>query len=206
MLSGNAHIMTCDTDWCSPVMLEEAMRIFGDIPVTYFSTGEYKALDELARNEPALVGPHPNLSGLHHKTCDFENKLLEHLNRYPQAEGYRCHGHMDSAWIQMKMAEMGYIWESNMCCHMEPGLKPIKMFSGLTRFPVWLEDDVWLSREKLEGPIDIQDALETPGMKVFNFHPVHLCENVMVRALFDWIVDNVDEWTTPSEEMKRCEF
>jgi hypothetical protein len=60
-----------------------------------------------------------------------------------------------------------------------------------------------MSREKLEGPIDIQDALETPGMKVFNFHPVNLCENVMVRALYDWIVDNVDEWTTPDKEMNR---
>jgi len=182
-------------------MLEEAMRIFGGIPVTYFSTGEYKSLEELARNEPALVGPHPNLSGKHHKSCDFENQLLEHRNRYPQATGYRCHGHMDSAWIQMKMAEMGYIWESNMCCHLEPGLKPIKMFSGLTRFPVWLEDDVWVSRE-----VDVENvlnALETPGMKVFNFHPVHLCENVMVRSLFDLIADNIDEWTTTDEEMNK---
>jgi hypothetical protein len=182
-------------------MLEEAMRIFGDMPVTYFSTGEYKSLEELARSSPALVGPHPNLAGKHHKSCDFENQLLEHLNRYSQATGYRCHGHMDSTWIQMKMAEMGYMWESNMCCHLEPGLKPIKMFSGLTRFPVWLEDDVWVSRKV--DVANVINALETPGMKVFNFHPVHLCENVMVRSLFDWIVDNVNEWTTPNEEMNK---
>ena len=198
----NECIMTCDTDWCSPIELDEAIRAFSGIPVTYFSTGEYKVLNELAKDEPARVGPHPNIAGMHHKSCDFENTLLEHLTRYPQAEGYRCHGHTDSAWIQMKMVEMGYLWESNMCCHLEQNLKPIKMFSGLVRFPVWLEDDVWMSKDKMEGPIDIQEALETQGMKVFNFHPKHICNNVMVRALLEWILDEVDEWTTPGEMMK----
>jgi hypothetical protein len=198
--------MTCDTDWCTPIQLQEAIRIFGDIPVTYFSTGGYKVLDEIALETPKSVCPHPNIEGKHHKSCEFENKLMKALNEYPQAEGYRCHGHTDSAWIQMKMKELGYTWESNMCCHLETGLKPMTMFSGLVRLPVWLEDDVWMDGGKQDGIREMRKALDTNGMKVFNFHPVHICNDIRVRSLLEWIMANVDEWTTIEREVEKWTY
>ena len=41
-------IMSCDTDWATPIQVERMIRIFDEegIPATFFDTGHYVALDE----------------------------------------------------------------------------------------------------------------------------------------------------------------
>lgn len=197
--------MSIDTDWATPNQVEDTIRLLDErgIKATFFSTGDYLALQELAKTAPGRVGPHPKLAGLHHKSCDFCGHLLEHRIRYPEASGYRCHGFCDSAWIQLKMAELGYTWESNACHHLESYLRPTRMFSGLVRFPVWLEDDVWLQPNHREGLEILEAKILEPGLKVFNFHPKHICENEEVGLLFDWVTEKIERWQTFEERMKQ---
>jgi hypothetical protein len=77
------------------------------------------------------------------------------------------------------------------------------MFSGLVRFPVWLEDDVWLQPNHREGLEILEAKILEPGLKVFNFHPKHICENEEVGLLFDWVTEKIERWQTFEERMKQ---
>ncbi len=87
----------------------------------------------------------------------------------------------------MKTWELGYTWDSNVCCHLQENLSPLRLFTGAVRYPVWLEDDVW---QKTQEDIDqvIRD-LASPGLKVLNFHPKHLTEDSEVEELFFTIAE-----------------
>ena len=191
----NRVMMTCDLDNATPIQVIHAVEIFKGmgIPVTYFSTGDYVVMNEVAEMYPRRVCPHPYMSGVGQKSQEFDDRLNKARFNYPEAMGYRCHGHTDSAWIQMAMVKRGFEWESNMCCHLEEDLAETMLFSGLRRFPVWLEDDVWM--EKKTPFKEIAEKLEKTGLKVMNFHPVHICENEKVQALLYWITGRIDTWT-----------
>jgi len=62
---------------------------------------------------------------------------------------------------------------------LHPNIQPYRCASGLLQFPVFFEDRWFLSGSwKLKT---ILKRLEKPGLKVFDFHPSHVCRDLRVE-------------------------
>lgn len=160
--------ITMDTDWADEAVVEWALALFVDkgIPVTVFTTGRYTCLD--TPHERVEVGLHPNLVG---RDC-FESAFEEVRKHYPDATGFRTHGLHESSNMLAWARQQGFGYDSNVLMWKQPGIVPFHHPSGLMRIPMfWEDDDHFAYEESWEtAALDI----ESPGLKVFDFHPIHL--------------------------------
>jgi hypothetical protein len=83
--------------------------------------------------------------------------------------------------------EKGIRFDSSMCTRLGAGLKPLLMNSGLVRFPVFLEDGSYSEYAKDWTLESILPAINTPGLKIFNLHPVNVIMNIHKREYYDQI-------------------
>lgn len=165
-------VFSLDCDWAKDEVLEWALKLFKDngLPVTVFATHKTDLL--LGTQSDALeVGIHP----------DFYNKdnhreiIKDLLNIYPDAKGVRSHCLFEYADLMNIYKDHDLAWDSSQLLYLHPHLSPYRHPSGLVRLPIFWEDDDYFSCgpdwkvEKL--------GLERPGVKCFDFHPVHLCLN-----------------------------
>jgi ubiquinone/menaquinone biosynthesis C-methylase UbiE len=173
-------VLTSDTDWAADACIEDlaaAAEQLGITPV-FFATNASPALSRLEAAGKAEVGLHPNFRpGSTHG--DSVDAVIDHVfGLFPQARGFRAHSFFDTFEITEIMKARGLEYDSNLCLATMPDIRPLKHVSGLTRFPIFWEDNVhWLRNE----PWDVEAMLEsflTPGLKVLNVHPLNFALNV----------------------------
>jgi hypothetical protein len=173
--------VTLDMDWArdevaGPVV--EMLRRRG-VKATFFATNESELLSGLEGGQ-FEVGLHPNFNNA---AGDFR-KPIESLKRlYPRARGARSHSLFVSSHILQLYAEFGLSYESNIFLYMHEGLHPVLRFDGLASIPFYWSDDKHIS---LRRPFELRALdLETPGLKVLNFHPMHVFMNTSSDAHYE---------------------
>lgn len=184
-------VLTADQDWApawaTQWLIETAQE--RDIPLHVFCTnldGKHDPID----GEGVTYGIHPNfLPGSSHGAT-AEEVVAHCLRLVPGATTARSHAFCESTPAMQAMASQGIVADSNLCTHLEPGLEPIRHFTGLLRFPVWLEDDVLLrlpgwGLPTHEQVVEIANLMRTPGLKILNFHPSLVGANVATFAEYD---------------------
>lgn len=68
-------------------------------------------------------------------------------------------------------------YDCNLRLFLQPKCAPLNHCSGLIRFPTYWEDDVH-SEKGLPFKIEvIRKDLDSPGLRIFNFHPLNLTLN-----------------------------
>ena len=92
---------------------------------------------------------------------------MQHVfDLYPEAATYRSHRMSDGAEIQLAMAERGIAYDSNLGLYLQPDVTPLRLASGIVRFPIFWADD---SHFRLAGgDWDFENWLPhflTPGRK-----------------------------------------
>ena len=132
------------------------------------------------------LGVHPNfLPGSTHGASPVE--VIETCRRIvPDANTFRCHSYFEYTAILGAMFADGHVADSNLGLFAQPALQPLMHCTGLIRFPVFFEDDVFyeLADEGLSlGPLD--SILETPGLKILNFHPSLVAINAPSHGFYD---------------------
>lgn len=173
--------VTMDQDWaCDGVMnaVIDLMDTLG-IPVTIFMTNDTPVLARLREDPLFSLGIHPNftpqLNGLSQKP--FTETLREMKELIPEAKDIRCHAIVDATPILAAAREMGFERDANLFIPFSSGitLKPFTHFTGIRRLPYFYEDDAWALEE---NAADARTHLmEGDGLKIFNFHPIHLFLN-----------------------------
>ena len=176
-------VVTLDVDWAPDFMIEEvAGRLAGaGVRATWFATHRSAAVDDLAR-VPELfeLGIHPNfLPGSTHGATPPE--VLAHmLELVPEAVSVRNHGLVQSTAILDEVIGTGCL--QNDVTHFLPqatGLAPFRYTrpgGTITRVPFFFEDDFAL--EQPGAAWSLGTYLDRgAGLKVFNFHPVHVYLN-----------------------------
>jgi hypothetical protein len=173
--------VTLDMDWArdeiaGPVV--EMLRRRG-VKATFFATNESELLSGLGGGQ-FEVGLHPNFNNA---AGDFR-KPLDGLKRfYPRARGARSHSLFVSSHILQLYAEFGLNYESNIFLYLHEGLHPVLRFDGFASIPFYWSDDKHIS---LQRPFQLEAlALETPGLKVLNFHPMHVFMNTSSDAHYE---------------------
>ncbi len=165
--------ITLDLDWAADEVLRGALDLVRelDVPVTLFcthSTGLVHGLDP----ERFEIAWHPNFLA-----DRDEGDVLDELARlFPAAAGVRTHALYYHSRLVPRYLRRGIRYLAHDLCFLEAGLAPRTHWSGLVDVPGFWEDDVHAL--VFDGEFRVaQLGLERPGLKVFDFHPIHLALN-----------------------------
>jgi hypothetical protein len=187
LLREPTFVLTGDQDWAPDWALGAMLEIVAahDVPLHLFVTNDCETLHGTL---PAgmTLGIHPNFrdASSHgaspHEIIDFCQSLV------PDAVTFRTHAITEDNYILCELARRGFVADSNLVTFLQPGLVPIIHSTGLLRFPIFLEDDIfmwWASPELHPGTLST--LFLTPGLKVLNFHPALVGINAPSVAYYD---------------------
>ncbi len=160
--------VTLDTDWVPQFVLDDVLDIIESegVKATVFCTSRY----DFSGRRGIEAGIHPNfLPGT--TQGDSEQGVLNHLlERYPEATGCRTHRLYWHGGLFEALSVRNIRYDSSLGMFLHPHLEPISML-GITRFPIWWEDDV-----HLHSALDLSSfsvpRMREPGLKICTFHPL----------------------------------
>ena len=176
-------VVTLDVDWAPDWMIDASADILirNRVKATWFVTHSSPAVSRLAQNRDLFeLGIHPNcLPGSTHGRTDGE--VLEHLMKLvPGAVCMRTHSlYQSSPFLFLAARKYGIRIDVSLFLPRTPGLRPHRFQiseDGLWRIPYFWEDDyemyvddpIWSAKD---------DRIRIPGLRVFDFHPVHVALN-----------------------------
>lgn len=177
--------ITSDIDWAPEPVIEYMVEIFrrNRIKCTFFCTHHSPVL---LQSDPDLfeLGIHPNfnpsLAGQGKPADSIVDELLE---IYPTAKGVRSHSLTQSSRLSIMFRQKGMVYESNLFLPYQKDVAPSVLWNGLVRLPIVWEDDLhWEFGKTFEDlSIDMTDS----GLKIFNFHPIHVFLNTTDAAHYE---------------------
>ena len=174
--------VTMDMDWANDGVLSDTIALTEclNIPVCLFVTHDTPMLTVLRKHPLFTLRIHPNLlpqlNGNASKS--FRDTLEEMHALIPEAQVIRCHALADATPILTAARDMGFRADMNLFIPFSSGIRlsPFRYFSGIKRLPFFFEDDAWTLEERRFSPEEHVLGPET-GLKIFNFHPIHLYLN-----------------------------
>jgi ubiquinone/menaquinone biosynthesis C-methylase UbiE len=185
-LNSPVFVLTSDVDWGKEEWIDDLADIASsfDIKPTFFATHDSASLRKLRADERIHIGVHPNfLPGSSHG--DDVNTVIDHVLRwFPETNCFRAHSFVDSTLIALKFREHGMQYDSNLCLYLQENIPALNHASGLMRFPVFWEDDIHMLWNGAWDFDQLEQKFLTPGLKVLNFHPIHVALNTPDDAYY----------------------
>lgn len=177
----DSFFITFDIDWCSDEVLSYLLDIIEkyDIKVTFFVTHETSLLRRMKNNPNIELGIHPNFNYLLNGDFRQGSSVKEVIHYYkkfvPDAVSIRSHSLTQGGSISPILEEEGFVYECNTFIPPQGGeLMPYNHTRKLIKVPHIFEDDV---RELYEDEWDLKKYIDYRGIKVFDFHPIHIFLN-----------------------------
>lgn len=201
---------TSDIDWASEYACDKAVRFFNDanIPVTMFLTHKSDILSNAIADKKIQAGLHPNFLAGSSQGESFDEVMDFLFELLPGAKCFRSHRYFDVNDILENFYKRGIRYDSNVCTLLD-NMQPFLHRTKIIRFPIFLEDGAYL----LNGPeLDfksVEKYFETPGLKVFNIHPMHLMLNTPYFSYTREIKDRLtkEEWNNLGEaEIRKLNY
>ena len=163
-----------DTDWISEKGLGQVLDdFFEDVPVTVFATGPYSSLNESDLRE---IGVHPNYE---HSTP--REALEPLLSEFPSAVGHRAHSLHYTERLRPLFYEFGISYDSAFMHYFKTDVQPSMIGRGVVELPQYFMDMFHLEMSRGKSTSETWDIgqvdFESAGLRIFNFHPVHLLLN-----------------------------
>lgn len=176
---------TSDIDWAPDEVIRDMMSLFEtyQIRCTLFATHKSAAINSCNKNL-FEIGIHPNFNSLlEGKGGSVDGILDEILNIVPDAKGIRSHSMTQNSILLVKFAERKLFYDANHFLPYQKNIIPFKLWTGMVRIPYVWEDNVhWAYNHSFE---DCQIDLKKPGLKIFNFHPIHVFLNTENAARYN---------------------
>lgn len=206
MTAKKAYI-TMDTDWASDEVLAFALDWFETeaIPVTVFVTNDTPLLARMRSNPLFRLGIHPNFYPLLNAKPDrgdYRETIAALKKLVPEAVVARSHGLVDAGLILSEFQAQGIQGDLNLFLPFSSGIspKPFRHYTGLTRLPYFYEDDAYCFEAVKASPED-HLHLDPAGLKIFNFHPIHLFLNTESMARYNSARDVLGDVAKLSERV-----
>lgn len=173
--------LSFDVDWAPDHILEDLYDLLLEVrrPVTFFMTHDSPANRKLLTLPGAEAAIHPNFFRVKKES----EVLLELKTLFPQAVGARNHVLYYHSSILPLLHKAGIQYFSNDLLFLRKGLEPFYDWTGMVRLPFYWEDDVHCLYYGNDFALRTL-ALRQPGLKIFNFHPVHLYLNTKDFAAY----------------------
>ena len=164
----NIIAITSDVDWAHDDVIKYMLSILDEynIKITFFCTHEIK-IKEMNKHELAI---HPNFT----KDKTDRETIQELMSLYPEAKGTRSHCLYRHSRLLEIYQEFGLEYESN---YILPNqiIKPFFLPNNVLELPIFFSDDFHFL-ESTDFNLNRLD-LEREGLKIFNFHPIHVFLN-----------------------------
>lgn len=183
MTSANHVAITLDIDWAPDFVIESVASelLARNVRATWFVTHHSPTIDWLASHSDMFeLGIHPNFQLGSTHGDEPETVLKNCLNIVPEARSVRTHGLVQSTNLLITMLEKTALQvDVSLFLPKTIGVCPVMFRWGcreMLRVPYVWEDDYetqqrtpdWSPQTVLAGD---------PGVKVFNFHPIHIYLN-----------------------------
>lgn len=182
----NKLFLTFDIDWAHDEILKDTFNIVEEtsVPATWFVTHATPVLYDIRSLNHQELGLHPNfnflLDDVSSNGHNAEKIVKSLLDIVPEAKSLRSHSMTQSARLWNLFQSCGLTHEVN---HFIPQnarteLKPWLLWNQLCKVPYFWEDDVHMLYDSAgilqKNPVDLAT---TEGLKVFDFHPIHVFLN-----------------------------
>lgn len=178
----NDIVLTFDVDWApDPVIDDVACRLIeAGVRSTWYITHDSPAVDRL-RQRPDLfeLGIHPNfLPGSTHGSTPSE--VLSHcVALVPDAKSVRTHSLMQSSHTFVTLSrETDIRIDTSLYVRRMAGITPVEYRvygASFCRIPYFWEDDEEMEYERASW--SPSKHFTRPGLKVLDFHPIHVYLN-----------------------------
>lgn len=164
--------LSLDVDWAPDEVLDVVfakIRAYG-LPATVFVTHDTPLLQNVG--DDFEIALHPSFEG---DPRAWEQSIRTLHDFYPRAIGARSHRLHVSSRILDLYRRTGIRYESNVFLMHHPYLQPAWRSSDLLSIPIYWSDDKHI---ELDLPFSSEAVgLGAPGLKVLNFHPIHVFMN-----------------------------
>jgi hypothetical protein len=187
--------ITLDMDWaCDEVTLFAAELLeSANLKATFFITHDTPILKYLRSNPKFELGLHPDFNPLltgetHHSAAQILASLKTIV---PEAVSVRTHALVGGTLLSRLYFKKGLTHESSIYYHVTDGRipKPYYDINGMLKILHFWEDDCHISllEQGKEQDWDVNRFLSYEGIKVFDFHPIHLFVNTAETAHYQLI-------------------
>lgn len=174
--------ITLDTDWAPDAAIAECAKILVDANVraTWFVTHESAAITAL-REHPELfeIGIHPNFLAGSSQGATPDAVLAWCMRMVPDAISMRTHALVQSTPLLENVLQKTPIrCDASLLLSYASHVEPIEyQWRGTTllRIPYVWEDDIEMLRDRPRW--STTKALAGRGLRVFDFHPIHVALN-----------------------------
>lgn len=180
-----------DLDWNSDAVIEDFLTVVKTHggKATAFATHKTDVLQKFS--DTIEVAIHPNfLPGSTHG-AHVDDVISHCFALFPNAQTYRAHSYFDNQVITEKMAARGIKYDANLCLYRQPSLTPLRHCHVDLRIPSWLDDNIHWHHQGSWKLTDLKAELETPGLKVINFHPPTVALNAATKSALDELRPNL---------------
>jgi hypothetical protein len=192
-------LVTMDIDWAPEEAVEYCVDLLKKhgIKTTLFATHESAVLKELVNDDDIEIGIHPN----YFKNKNFESAVDELLDIYPESVSVKAHGLYSSSNIVKLYEKKGLKTCSDVFLPGHPNLRPVWRFGNdsILMIPYLWEDDNYFNNVS-DPDFEIDSFISIPGLKIFNFHPVHVFANTSSPEHYQ---DFKEYYKQPAELKKR---
>lgn len=175
--------LTFDIDWCSDEVLSFTLDIVEkyNIKATFFVTHETKLLERMKNNTNIELGIHPNFNFLLNGDFRYGKNIDEVIEYYknivPESISVRSHSLTHSTPILCSFEKFDLLYDNNVFIPYSSNieLKPYSHWTNkLIKVPYFWEDDIHCI---YNWKWKVDNFLYYEGIKVFNFHPIHVFLN-----------------------------
>jgi polysaccharide deactylase WbmS-like protein len=196
--------MTSDQDWAPSWAAQSLLDCLNnfDVPTHFFRTNSCPVLDKAHKQSSITQGWHPNFraNSTHGKTPQAVLKTMEEL--FPSCSTIRSHCFHEDSEIWELLTDYDLIADSQIATNLQIGLIPLIHWSGLMRFPIYCEDDIYLHHFGPSLPFEpLAQTLLTPGLKIFNFHPSFFALNAPSKEYYDQVRGRFFQSLEPDENL-----
>ena len=183
--------LTFDADWAHDDVIGDVIDLVegADVPATWFITHHSEILDRLRENPNFEIGIHPNfnplLLGDNSKGRNSAEVLEKIKDVVPEATSVRSHSLAQGSLLQQEFSNIGLTHDCNLIIpeQAEFGpIRPFKLWDGLVRVPYFFCDYV---RCFYSNSRDAKALLLDDGLKVFDFHPIHVFLNTEKKERYE---------------------
>jgi len=185
----NTPYLTFDIDWVHDEVLSDTIDIVENyrVAATWFVTHDTELMTRLRSNMSFELGIHPNFNHLMSGNDSAGRDAAEVVDRImsiiPEAKCARSHSTTNSSFLRDIFVNRSLTHECNTFIPAQSNisLKPYRLWSDLVCVPYSWEDDVHILYESIgvpqKSPRDIAMDTSDRGLKVFDFHPIHVFLN-----------------------------
>lgn len=171
--------LTLDIDWAHDGVLCDSIDLIecAGVQSTWFVTHDTPLLQRLRANSKFELGVHPNFNFLLQGDGGSSREVIANVkNIVPEAKSVRSHSMTQSSNLLDLFKEAGLTHDANHFIPSQAGLelKPWRLWNGLLRVPYGWEDDIYCMYELKN---DMSFFVKLSGLKVFDFHPIHVFLN-----------------------------